>query len=78
MVCQPGLPRLSVARHKGNIQKVLAVSVEKGGELLCIFWFTASLGARPAGPSPRAAGAISRLTRLRTPFERLQTKICYN
>ncbi len=30
----------------------------------------ASLGARPADPSPRAAGANPRLTRLRTPFEK--------
>ena len=31
---------------------------------------SASLGARPAGPSPRAAGATSRAAALRTPFEK--------
>ena len=30
----------------------------------------ASLGARPAGPSPRAAGATSRAAALRTPFDK--------
>ena len=34
MVCQAGLPGGVVARHKGNCQKKLVVSVEKGGELL--------------------------------------------
>ena len=33
MVCQVGLPRLTVARQQGIIQKMLVVSVEKGGEL---------------------------------------------
>lgn len=32
MVCQVGLPSLVVARQQGIIQKVLVVSVEKGGE----------------------------------------------
>ncbi len=31
---------------------------------------SASLGARPSGPSPRADGATPRLTRLRTPFDK--------
>ena len=30
-----------------------------------------SLGARPAGPSPRAAGALARAAALRTPFDRI-------
>ena len=30
----------------------------------------ASLGARPAGPSPRAAGATTRAAALRTPFDK--------
>ena len=34
MVCQAGLPSTMVARHKGNSQKRLVVSVEKGGDLL--------------------------------------------
>ena len=37
MVCQDGLPSMMVARHKGNIQKKLVVSVEKIGELLWKF-----------------------------------------
>lgn len=36
MVCQAGLPGSVVARHKGNSQKKLVVSVEKGEECLCI------------------------------------------
>ena len=36
MICQAGLPSTVVARHKGNRKKMLVVSVEKGGECLCI------------------------------------------
>ncbi len=39
MVCQAGLPSTMVARHKGNSQKKLAVSVEKNEELWWKIWW---------------------------------------
>lgn len=41
IVCQAGLPRPVVAKHKGIIRKVFMVFVEKHGELLFIILVSA-------------------------------------